>query len=143
MKLPPYLLVPFTCWALGCASGPSATETDLGIDAALPADFSSMVDATVGPTLEELRQGWPFGTGPGDRALAWYDQRDIPFYYWLYSTFAMSDRFFSAVLGPTWPNRDYLYAATSDGVRNTGERKLDVPTLFDQLDAAGVSWGVY
>ncbi len=82
-------------------------------------------------------------SGPGERALAWYDQTDVPFYYWLYSTFAMSDRFFSAVLGPTWPNRDYLYAATSDGVRNTFERKINVPTIYDALDQAGVKWAVY
>jgi phospholipase C len=83
------------------------------------------------------------GTGPGQRALAWYDERDVPFYYWLYSTFAMSDRFFSAVLGPTWPNRDYLYAGTSDGVMNTFERKITVHTLYDELDAAGIEYGVY
>jgi phospholipase C len=82
-------------------------------------------------------------TGPGERAISWYDQRDVPFYYWLYSTFAMSDRFFSATLGPTWPNRDYLYAATSDGVKNTFERKINVRTIYDELTKAGVSWAGY
>jgi phospholipase C len=79
----------------------------------------------------------------GSRALAWYDQTDLPFYYWLYSTFAMSDRFFAAVLGPTWPNRDFLYAGTSDGVKNTGERAITVKTLYDQLDAAKIAYAVY
>jgi phospholipase C len=33
---------------------------------------------------------------------------------------------------------------SSHGVRDTGERVVrDQPTLFDQLDEAGVSWGVY
>ncbi|HEY7953696.1 MAG TPA: alkaline phosphatase family protein [Polyangia bacterium] len=82
-------------------------------------------------------------SGDGQRALDYYDQRDVPFYYWLYSTFAMSDRFFSAALGPTWPNRDYLYAGTSDGVLNTFERKITVPTLYDELEHAGIEYGVY
>jgi phospholipase C len=81
--------------------------------------------------------------GPGERALYWYDQHDLPFYYWVYSTFAMSDRFFCAVLGPTWPNRDYLYAGTSDGVKNTFEREISVHNVYDELKAAGVSYGAY
>ena len=40
---------------------------------------------------------------------------DVPFYYGLYATFAMGDRYFSSVLGPTYPNRFYLLAGTSFG----------------------------
>ena len=82
------------------------------------------------------------GGQDGQRALSWYDETDLPFYYWLHSTYAMSDRFFCPVLGPTWPNRDYLYAATSDGVMNN-TRPITVRNIFDALDAAGVSWGIY
>ena len=52
----------------------------------------------------------------GERAMLYYDDRDIPFYYWLADNFAVGDRYFSSVLGPTWVNRDYLYAATSRGL---------------------------
>src|SRR5436305_1144074 len=43
----------------------------------------------------------------GSRAMLYYDQTDIPFYYWLADTFAIGDHYFSSMLGPTWPNRDY------------------------------------
>ena len=47
----------------------------------------------------------------------------------------------------TFPNRDFLYLATSaDGVTVTGKTNLpdpSTPTIFDALDTAGVSWGVY
>src|SRR6185369_16474655 len=43
-------------------------------------------------------------------------ERDIPFYYDLASTFAIGDHYHSSLLGPTYPNRDYLYAASSLGV---------------------------
>ena len=51
--------------------------------------------------------------------MGYYTQRDIPFYYGLYRTFAIGDRYFCSVLGPTFPNRFYLLAGTSFGhIRN-------------------------
>jgi phospholipase C len=83
------------------------------------------------------------GTGSGQRALYYYTQADLPFYYWLNSTFAMCDRFFSSVIGPTWPNRDFLYAGTSAGVRNTFERTISSRTIYDELNDAHITWGIY
>ncbi|MCA9597372.1 MAG: alkaline phosphatase family protein [Myxococcales bacterium] len=79
----------------------------------------------------------------GHFAVGYYDESDLPFYYFLAKTFAVADRYFGSALGGTWANRDYLYAGTSDGVMSTGQATIDVPTVFDGLDAAGVSWGVY
>lgn len=80
----------------------------------------------------------------GHYALGYYDEADIPFYYWLAKTFAISDRHFSSVIGPTWPNREYLYAGTSNGGKATGGPTLSgVTTLFDAMTKAGVSWHVY
>jgi len=45
----------------------------------------------------------------------YYNQDDLPFYYGLAQTFAISDRYFSSVLGQTFPNRSYELAATSFG----------------------------
>lgn len=79
----------------------------------------------------------------GHYTIGYYDATDLPFYYWLASTFAMSDHYFGAALGGTWANRDYLYAGTSDGVMSTGQKTISVPNVFGALDAANVSWGVY
>ena len=86
----------------------------------------------------------------GERALWWYDERDIPFYYSLASTFGIGDRYFSSVMGPTWPNRDYFYAATSRG-KTTNTRPdlsgLDFPAhdtvIFHELQRRKVSWEIY
>jgi phospholipase C len=51
----------------------------------------------------------------GVRAMSFYDQTDIPFYYWLANEFAIADHYHCSLLGPTWPNRMYLYAASSRG----------------------------
>ena len=84
------------------------------------------------------------GKSDGHYVLGYYQESDLPFYYWLAKTSAMSDRHFSSVMGPTWPNRDFLYAGTSNGVKETGGGILkDVPTIFDKMTEAGISWGVY
>ncbi len=79
----------------------------------------------------------------GHFVMGYYDQSDMPFYYWLVNTFAISDRYFSSALGGTWANRDYLYAGTSGGVMSTGQATFTGRTVFDALDAAGVGWGSY
>jgi phospholipase C len=83
----------------------------------------------------------------GARTMGYYDTSDLPFYYALFNTFAMSDHFFASVLSQTFPNRFFLLAATSFGhIRNdlaTGATDFSQPTIFNLLDAAGVTWKVY
>jgi phospholipase C len=79
----------------------------------------------------------------GARAMGYYDDTDLPFYYQLASTFATSDRYFSDVLGPTLPNRLYLYAGTSFGIVSGDVDVGFHRTLFHELNAAGISWKVY
>lgn len=97
----------------------------------------------------------------GHFVMGYYDEGDFPFYYFLAKTFALGDRHFPSALSGTWPNRDYLYAATSDGVRETSDLNPlctpdepgcipHTPLIFDRLDQApgleggtGIPWGVY
>lgn len=79
----------------------------------------------------------------GHYVMGYFDQNDLPFYYFLGTTFALADRWFASAQTGTWPNRDYLLAGTSDGVKATLGGIPQVPTIFDQMDEAGVSWGVY
>jgi phospholipase C len=83
------------------------------------------------------------GGGDGHFAMGYYDGSDLPFLYWLAKNYSLADHYFAPVLGGTWSNRDYLYAATSDGIHDTGERVLDKPTIYDALDKAHITWGVY
>jgi phospholipase C len=88
----------------------------------------------------------------GERAMTYYDETDIPFYYSLAATFAIGDRYFSSVLGPTFPNRDFLYGASSHGV--TTDTPLSPPAfdkddpstdfvVFDELERRGIGWKIY
>jgi phospholipase C len=83
------------------------------------------------------------GDATGSRAMGYYDQNDLPIFHALASAYAVSDRAFASLLGPTSPNRAYLYASTSHG-HSAGGAILDpIPTLIDALDAAHVSWKDY
>jgi len=84
------------------------------------------------------------GNDPGGtRAMGYYDESDIPFYYRLASTFAISDRYFSDVIGPTFPNRLFGYAGTSFGIVDDSVDTGFHPTIFEMLNDRGVDWKVY
>jgi phospholipase C len=74
-----------------------------------------------------------------------YEPRDVPFYYWLANTFAISDHHFASARSGTWPDRNFLLLGTADGVMCTycGLPLPTTPTLFDALDGVGATWGVY
>jgi len=104
-------------------------------------DLTEQVDTAEGPTE--------------DQTIGYYNQDDIPFYYDLAQKFAINDRHFASVLGPTFPNRSYLMAATSFGHLTTSDTlppnflspnagyKPITGTIFDLLDQNGVSWANY
>jgi phospholipase C len=68
-----------------------------------------------------------------------YDQTDLPFDYWLASTFALADRFFPSVLSGTGPNRYYLELATSGGVFDNGKGAPPpgLPSIYQRLRGQG------
>jgi phospholipase C len=78
----------------------------------------------------------------GPVSMGYWEQADLPFYYSLGSTFPLADRYFSSMLGQTFPNRRYLMAGTSLGMVNDGvPNPLDYPangTIFDRLHNIGV-----
>ncbi len=85
----------------------------------------------------------------GERAMGYFTDAELPFYYDLARTFAISDRHFCSVMTSTWTNRMYLFAATSWGLISNdfppdedkfGERYENV---FLELSDAKVDWRIY
>jgi phospholipase C len=86
----------------------------------------------------------PPGFLSGARAMTYYAKNDLPFMFWAAANFAIGDRYFASVPGPTWPNREYLYAGTSWGETTTGTLPTPTtPVVLDTLNTADVSWGYY
>ncbi|HKW76952.1 MAG TPA: alkaline phosphatase family protein [Terriglobales bacterium] len=79
----------------------------------------------------------------GKRAMGFYDQTDLPFYYFMASNFATSDRWFSPAPTRTHPNRFYWMAATSQGNIIPPQTQLTAKPIFQELDNANISWKIY
>ena len=79
----------------------------------------------------------------GVRAMGFYDASDLNYYYFMASSFATSDRWFSPVMTRTQPNRLFLLAGTSGGRVYPPANTLSNKTIFDLLQTAGVSWKIY
>ncbi|HXU18647.1 MAG TPA: alkaline phosphatase family protein [Terriglobales bacterium] len=79
----------------------------------------------------------------GQRVMGYYTDQDLPYYYFMATQFAMSDRWFSPAMTNTPANRMYAVAATSQGVIDKPATQLAADTIFDELQAAGISWKNY
>src|SRR5204862_909400 len=81
----------------------------------------------------------------GSRAMGYFDQRTLPFYYGIANEFSVADRYFASVPGPTFPNRFYLLTGTSFGNTSNVVQTFTQKTIFQSLDEAAppVSWKIY
>jgi phospholipase C len=86
----------------------------------------------------------------GQRAMGYYDQDLLNYYYYMASQFSISDRWFSPVSSKSTPNR----IATMTGGTTQGLVKdpfaddlfttqLNIETIFQELDQNKVSWKIY
>lgn len=75
-------------------------------------------------------------------SIGYYQETDVPFYAALARNFTTCDHYFAAFLGPTFPNRMFLYAAQTDRTDDSVSIS-SLPTILDKLAAAGVSHNYY
>jgi phospholipase C len=85
----------------------------------------------------------------GQRAMGYYDEDFLNYYYYMASQFAVSDRWFSPMASKSTPNR----IATVSGGTTQGLAfdpgyddhigSLNLPSIFQALDNAKVSWKMY
>jgi phospholipase C len=85
----------------------------------------------------------------GQRAMGYYDQDFLNYYYYMASQFALSDRWFSPVSTKSIGNRIATFTGgTTQGlVKDPGGDdhlgQLDIPNIFEELDQANVTWKIY
>ncbi len=85
----------------------------------------------------------------GQRAMGYYDQGLLNYYYYMASQFAVSDRWFSPVSSKSIDNRIATFTGgTTQGlVKDPGNDdhlpQLDINNIFEELDQANVSWKIY
>jgi phospholipase C len=82
-------------------------------------------------------------TGRGPLIMLSQPPEHVPVLSTLAKEFAVCTRWFASVPGETWPNRNFMHAATSDGETNIEPRFYTDRTIFEQLEAAGSDWHIY
>jgi len=81
---------------------------------------------------------------PARQVMGYYNGSDLPLYWNMADQYVLFDRFFSSALGGSLINHYYWVAGGIGGAQgSTLSRPLDVPTIFDRLQQAGVSWKFY
>ncbi|HVV10435.1 alkaline phosphatase family protein [Amycolatopsis sp.] len=91
------------------------------------------------------------GDEHGPYTMGYYTRDDIPFHFALAEAFTVCDAYHCSVLGPTWPNRLYLWSGGIDpgGAAGGPVTSNVVPSPYrwktypERLTEAGVSWHVY
>jgi phospholipase C len=112
------------------------------------------VDSQIGQNWNTSHLCWDHGTNMGfaracgPASMGHFTGTQLPFYYSLASHFPIGDRYFSSVMGQTYPNRRFLIAATALGdvaTNSTGISSKDAPngTIFDRLETYNITWKDY
>lgn len=86
----------------------------------------------------------------GSSAMIYYTRNDIPYHYALADAFTICDAYHCSVMGPTDPNRYYMWTGWlgNDGngggpVVDNSEAGYDWSSYPERLTANGISWKVY
>lgn len=77
-----------------------------------------------------------------EQVMSYFQREELPVLYGLADAFTLCDHWHCSLLGPTWPNRFYSHAATSEGLWSNYV-PLAIPTIYSKVLDAGVSYGVY
>jgi phospholipase C len=86
--------------------------------------------------------GWMRAGNNDEYAIGYYGASDVPFYAGAARDWTACDRYFAAIMGPTFPNRMYQHAAQTDRLSNTFQPST-LPTIWDRLSAGGLTGRYY
>jgi phospholipase C len=86
--------------------------------------------------------GW-LRAGNNDRyAIGYYTQSDLPFYAAAVQNWTVCDRYFSAIMAGTYPNKIYQHAGQTDRLENSLTIST-LPTIWDRLAEHSLSGKYY
>jgi phospholipase C len=86
--------------------------------------------------------GWLKAGSNDEFAIGYYGQSDLSFYGGAAPYWTTCDRYFSAIMAETYPNRFYQHAAQTDRLHNSTTTST-LPTIWDRLADAGLTGTYY
>jgi phospholipase C len=100
----------------------------------------------LGPIIQWLQNRNPPkapAPGRGPLVMECQDPTHVPVISLLAAAFEVCTQWFCSVPGETWPNRNFMHAATSDGETDIDPRFYTNKTIFEVIEAAGQDWHIY
>ena len=127
----------------GCRTRPTTSPRSPGCGSRTPttATRAAGSSSTVAPATA--------GCAPGSNdslSVGYYEQADLQFLGQAAPGWTTCDRYFSAVMAETYPNRFYLHCAQTDRLHNSDRptgAKFTLPSIWDRLRAKHVSGKYY
>jgi phospholipase C len=136
---------------------PDPSRTDLGY--LLPYNLTDQTDGDLDHSWDGDHEAWNGGRwnswvpAKSEETMGYFTRNEIPFQYAVADAFTICDGYHQAIMGPTSPNRMYLWTGTSSGwTTNPDDYTVDfgpdagtpeVTAYPELLQKAGVSWQVY
>ncbi|KAK4256937.1 hypothetical protein QN277_006594 [Acacia crassicarpa] len=94
-----------------------------------------------------VEQASSMSTNLSQTVMKGFRPESVPVYAALVREFAVFDRWFSSIPGPTQPNRLFVYSATSHGSTSHNKKQLATgypqKTIFDTLHENKLDFGIY
>ncbi|KAL8140127.1 hypothetical protein V2J09_006148 [Rumex salicifolius] len=148
------------CNPISTKPGSSQTDTVCVTDDAVYVDpdpghsFDAVTQQVFGsnsssvPTMAGfVEQALSMSLNVTDTVMKGFKPENVPVYSALVSEFAIFDRWFSSLPGPTQPNRLFVYSATSHGATSHVTKDLifgyPQKTIFDSLNENHLDFAVY
>jgi phospholipase C len=122
-----------------------------GIDKDPGHEAADVQQQLTGPNLGFVDNYAPNSANPG-RVMDCFSPEQLPVLNQLAAEFAVCDRWFSSLPGPTWPNRFFMMAATSGGLTNSPSAgdiikatalegySFENGNIFDAFDKSNIPW---
>ena len=87
--------------------------------------------------------GWLRAGSNDALSIGYFLGKDLGFYGHAALDWTVCDRYFAAMMAPTFPNRFFLHAAQTDRTTTSIDRIATMPAILDRLAAAGVPGRYY
>jgi phospholipase C len=76
-------------------------------------------------------------------SIGYFEADDLGFYGSAARDWTVCDRYFAAMMAPTFPNRFFLHAAQTDRTTTSVDKLATMPAIWDRLAAAGIDGRYY
>ena len=87
--------------------------------------------------------GWLRAGGNDVFSIGYFQAEDLGFYGSAARDWTVCDRYFAAMMAPTFPNRFFLHSGQTDRTTTSVDRIATMPAIWDRLAAAGITGRYY